>query len=230
MDTDLTFPERLAASSIGTYFAYVLHGLVHPELLRAGATEADARRTLAGDGLVRDPDWQTTFATEIDAPPEAVWPWLVQMGFGRGGWYTWYAYDNGGIASAERIVPELQTLAVGDYLPDGPRASEGYGQWRVEALDKPHAMVLFSRRDPFDGREVKEDETSPHVVASWSFILEPHAPGQTKLFVRVRARLVNLRAATLVAKMTRLFFGVGDTVMERTLLEGLKERAERRAD
>lgn len=227
MQDEPSLMDRLTSSAAGTYFAYVLHGLTHPDLLRPRASARDAKRVLPGDDLVAGPLWQTTFSATIHAPAEAIWPWLVQMGYGRAGWYTWYTHDNGGMPSADRIVPELQKLEVGDYLPDGPRAAQGYGQWWVRVLDPAKAMVLTSCRDPFDGREVRLGEKGPYIDCSWAFVLEPgDQPGTTKLLVRVRANLVNIQAAKLVAKATRLFFGVGDTVMERTLLEGIKARAE----
>jgi hypothetical protein len=222
--------DRIAESAAGVYFAYVLHGLGHPDMLRPGASEADAQRPLPGDDLVSAPHWQTTFAETIRAPRDEVWPWLVQLGYGRAGWYTWYKHDNGGAPSADRIVPELQNLKVGDYLPDGPRAAQGFGQWWVRALDRPAAMVLSSRRDPFDGREVPAGEKAPYIDCSWVFVLEEIDPATTRVLVRVRARICNIDRGALVAKAARLFFGVGDTVMERSLLQGLKERAERSAE
>jgi proline iminopeptidase len=109
--------HRVATSAAGTYAAYVAHGLLHPTLLRANAGPA-AQEPMPGDSLVREPHWATTFAIPIGAPREAVWPWIVQIGYGRAGWYTWYRYDNGGVPSAERVVAELQHLRVGDVIGD----------------------------------------------------------------------------------------------------------------
>lgn len=222
--------RHLATSAAGTYAAYLAHGLLHPRLLRASAG-AEAAQSLAGDDLVANPHWCTTFATTIHAPRERVWPWLVQIGYGRAGWYTWYPYDNGGVPSADWIVPALQSLAVGDVIPDGPRAREGFGQWRVQALDRPRAMVLVSRRNPMTGREIAEgDSTSERFIhCSWAFVLEETAPRECRLLVRVRARLERFERAALLAHAAHLLFGVGDTVMERSLLEGVKVRAEREA-
>ena len=91
---------------------------------RSGATRAEGRATLPGDELVPSPRWQSTRAITIDAPPDAVWPWVVQMGFPshRAGWYTPHWLDGQmwriEARSADRIVPELQQLAVGDRVPD----------------------------------------------------------------------------------------------------------------
>ena len=124
--------------------------------------------TLPGDELVPSPSWVTDFAIDIDAAPAEVWPWLVQLGYGRAGWYTWYPLDNGGVASADRIVPALQQLAVGDLIPDGPRASVGFGVWRVHELVPERALVLWSRRDPLDGRERGD---GGGIAISWAFVL-----------------------------------------------------------
>jgi proline iminopeptidase len=220
--------RQVATSAAGTYAAYVAHGVLHPALLRANAG-LDARAALPGDELVPDPHWVTTFATRIHAPRDVVWPWLVQIGYGRAGWYTWYRWDNGGVASADRIVPELQDLAVGDEIPDGPRAHEGFGVWRVHTLARPSAMVLFSRRNPMTGREIAPDDRSDEkfIACSWAFALAPTAENECKLRVRVRARLERFEHARLLARGAHLLFGVGDTVMERTLLDGVRDRAER---
>ena len=89
-----------------------------------GSTAEERARPLPGDQIVTNPHVVTDHAVTIDAPPDCVWPWLVQMGWGRGGWYTARWVDrllfpaNG--PSADRIIPELQHLRVGDFIPDGP--------------------------------------------------------------------------------------------------------------
>src|SRR6478752_499569 len=86
-----------------------------------GVDPAEAARPLAGDDLVPTPTAIETRGITIDAPPEAVWPWLVQMGFGRAGWYSYDRFDMRG-KSLETIDPKLQALAVGDLMPMGPDA------------------------------------------------------------------------------------------------------------
>lgn len=220
--------RKAGTSGVGTYLAYVVYGALHPQLLRPGTTDEEARRPLKGDEVIADPDWQTTFAIRIDAAPADVWPWIVQIGWGRAGWYTWYPLDNGAVPSADRIVPELQRLAVGDAIPDGPRAAEGFGVWRVLALDPERLMLLHSRRDPVSGREAPRGDAAkgPLIDCSWAFVLERVTPAVTRLVVRVRARTHGIESGSLVAQAVRLFFGLGDNVMERTLLEGVKRRAE----
>jgi hypothetical protein len=85
--------------------------------LRWGATDAEVAEAMPGDELVSEPSFNATRAITIGAPPEAVWPWLVQIGYGRAGWYSYDLFDNGARPSAERILPEYQEPNVGDWVP-----------------------------------------------------------------------------------------------------------------
>lgn len=104
-----------AVAGAGLLAAYAR--LVRPWALRWGATAEEAARPLPGDGLVAKADYVATRAITIDAPPHQVWPWLVQIGSGRAGWYTYDRLDNAGMPSATEILPQLQQLAVGDLIP-----------------------------------------------------------------------------------------------------------------
>ena len=144
------------AAAVGAYGA--LQWLGHT----AGATRDERRRRLPGDDVCAHPQIVTTHATTIDAPPEAVWPWLVQMGWGRAQWYTARWVDrllfpaNG--PSADRIVPELQHIAVDDRILDGPPEMNcsfvvcalGAGPPSRAALDRAPATGL--------GRAVRRDD------------------------------------------------------------------------
>ena len=105
-----------------------------------GLVTADLTRTLAGDDLVSDADTVETRSLDIAAPPSAVWPWLVQMGYGRGGWYSYDQLDMRG-PSARTIDPELQDLAEGDTRADPSR-------WRVHRARRrrPARAGAVSRR------------------------------------------------------------------------------------
>jgi hypothetical protein len=81
-----------------------------------GATIEEANRYMIGDELLDDPEFNTTRVVEINAPVEQVWPWIVQMGYQRGGLYNFDHLDNGGKPSADRIIPEYQDLKVGDFI------------------------------------------------------------------------------------------------------------------
>jgi hypothetical protein len=91
--------------------------LVRPWTLRWGATDAEVGRPLPGDQLMTRPGFKATRAITIAARPEHIWPWLVQLGSGRAGWYAIDRIDNAGVPSAQTIRPELQDLQVGDRIP-----------------------------------------------------------------------------------------------------------------
>ena len=151
----------LAVGGLGTLTvlgAYRL--LVQPWQHRWGATDEEVRRPMPGDDLIPDAA-STTRAITIAAPPEQVWPWLVQLGYGRAGWYSYDWIDNDGQPSADRIIPELQQLQVGDQilmLPEmGPRVREvepnrfivagdqDAGVWCLALYPAPGGCRLVSR-------------------------------------------------------------------------------------
>lgn len=220
--------RRAATSAIGTYGAYVGYGLLHADLRRP-CVGAEATMPLPGDGLLAPPCSTKTFARDVWARPDDVWPFLVQMGFGRAGWYGWYPMENGGRGSADTILDEWQALGVGDLIPDGPRADEGMGVWRVVELEPERALVLFSRRVLTTGREVDAEAATlaPTAECGWSFVIQPRDVG-CRLIVRVSVRFVGVDD-TLTGRLVRRFFDTGDTVMEWTMLDGIKARAEGRA-
>jgi proline iminopeptidase len=175
----------------------------------------DERAALAGDDLLPAACAQATHHLDIGAPPSEVWPWLVQMGRRRGGWYSWDFLDNGGVPSADRIIPEWQRLAVGDVLPIKATGSDGM---TVLLLDPPRALVLGDPSvlpgRPRSGRGVPR--------ATWAFSLQPLGAAVTHLVVRVRAEYEPGLGATLL----RHLIGAAHEVMQRKQLRTLKERVE----
>jgi hypothetical protein len=214
--------DRIVPSALTDYALDVGYGLLHPRLLRSGATDDEAHRPLAGDDLLPEPMWQATRAITIGAPAERVWQWIVQMGWGRGGWYWWADPFREGRGSVDAIVPELQTLGVGDVLLDGPGCDRTKGAWLVRALEPGHSVVLYSARDPISGLELDmRQRPGRYIDCSWAFVLVPSG-ATTRLLVRTRVDL----APAWAAPLGRLL-GAGDTVMQRTMLAGIKQRAER---
>ena len=136
------------------------------------ATPYESRRVLPGDDLIAHPLASLTHAITIRCAPEAVWPWLAQMGAGRAGWYSYDAIDNGGRRSAERIVPELQTIEVGYLFPWLPGASEGF---IVMACNPRRFLVLGA------------PAVGGYPVVTWAFVLEQQTLHTTRLIVRARA-------------------------------------------
>ncbi len=98
---------------------------MRPWQLTWGATPVEVSRHLPSDDLVSHPTFDSTRAITLEPPPEQVWPWLVQIGLTRAGWYSYDLLDNLGRPSAQRIIPELQHLQPGDIIPMSPNGSRG---------------------------------------------------------------------------------------------------------
>ncbi|QSQ25393.1 hypothetical protein JY651_10890 [Pyxidicoccus parkwayensis] len=193
--------------------------LVRPWMLCWGATPEEVRRALPGDALVPNPVGGSTRAVTIDAPPEAVWPWLVQMGYRRAGWYSYDWLEQtagaGGFVeghSADHVLPHLQGLQVGDVIP----MSRWTGM-QVMELVPSRVLVLSSAVD---------EEAPAWGLSSWAFVLEPVAGGRTRLLVRGRSGMEPRRwMQRALAQLIEL----PHFVMERRMMLGLKARAERAA-
>jgi hypothetical protein len=124
-------------------------------------------------------------ATFLAASPERVWPWLVQMGGGRAGWYSWDWLDNNGEPSADRVVPGWQNLEVGRRLR-GPT-----NWWSVVVLEPNRTLVLQSSYGLLTGRSFDpQSGLRPRVYVDgiWGFHLRPDADGRTRLVIRTRSR------------------------------------------
>jgi proline iminopeptidase len=210
------------------------YGLLHPGLWAYQATRAEQSRPLPGDELVPTANSCATYAATLHAPPDEVWPWLLQMGEGRAGWYCWspvYSYPEfKHRASPWALHPEWQRLKVGDVLLDGDvkgQCNENRGAWRVRDLEPGRAIVFFSARDLIDGFEFDPSGPRPrqlYGVTSWVFYLEPLAAAQSRLLIRTRAELGPGWCGRLLA---RVVIGGFDAVFERTILDGIKQRVER---
>jgi hypothetical protein len=177
--------------------------ILRPWHMHWGATAAEARGPVAGDELMPGAGIISTRVIEIEAPPSQVWPWLVQMGPGRGGAYTydWIERRLGiDIRNVDRIVPELQNLAVGDEI-DMP----GY-KMRVERLDPERAMVVRSSNGAW----------------LWAFELRA-TDGRTRLISRNSFDTSKLR---LTDWLVYPIIEPGSWVMERKMLLTIKQRAE----
>jgi deazaflavin-dependent oxidoreductase (nitroreductase family) len=209
------------------------------------ASDDERRRRLPGDELVPHPKWTITHAITVNAPPEAVWPWVVQMGSGRAGWYAYDHIDNGGVPSARRIVPELQHVAVGDVLPALPGAKDAF---IVSEVIPESALVLVVPFQPaVAGSAAASDPSAANARVNWAIVLEPMEHGHTRLIVRNRISqemfdpwgvdsvspgkpIFIERVYGLMAKMPwsllMPFAGFGHYLMASRMLRGIKRRAE----
>ena len=202
---------------------------------------ADDSGALPGDDLVDEATAIETRGIDINATPDEVWPWLVQMGYGRAGWYSYDALDMN-MPSTEVIRPELAELKVGEVMPTHPG-----GGFLVRVLDAPKALVLYSdtelvraQAEESDADEAVagpvniratgaflENAQPADFAASWAFVLEPTASGTTRLVERFRIRFGADDRPWLGVTMPVMGFGV--FVMMRKQMLGIKERAERSA-
>ncbi len=187
-----------AALALGAFYAR----RVRPWGLTWGATPDEVAALMPGDDLVPHPTFDATRAITIAARPDQVWPWLVQAGTGRAGWYSYDLVDNLGRRSADRIIPELQDLAAGGIVPLTPSGRLGL---RVHSLDAPRSMVWGSAEE-----------------TTWSWVLSDAAEGSTRLVTRFRSRSV----AGIPTAAFMIPLELGDSVMMRKMLLTLKGRAE----
>ncbi len=114
--------------------------IYRPQELRWGATDAEVARAMPGDEIQPRPIFNATRAVTVQARPEQIWPWLVQIGYGRSGWYGYDWIDNDGLPSADRIIPALQHLKVGDTIS----ILKG-NNWKVVAVEPNHYLVWESK-------------------------------------------------------------------------------------
>jgi hypothetical protein len=188
-----TLAVLLAAS---TWFIY------RPWALTWGSTDEEIVRVMPGDEALEQPTFNATRAVTIEATPEDIWPWIVQIGYRRAGFYSYDQLDNDGIPSAERILPEYQNLEVNDLIPLSKTAHV-----RVAELDPPKSMVLvFEVEGTWSG-------------ATWVWGLYPEDASHTRLVTRLRANAEDVRS--------RVFLDLGEIIMMRKCMLGIKLRAER---
>lgn len=190
---------------------------------RAGSTAAERAARLPGDELVRDPQMVMDHGVTIQAGPDEVWPWLTQMGWHLGGYYTPHWVDRllfpENWESLARLDPRLvRDLQVGDVIPDG---KPGTAYFRVARVDPPTLLVLRSQTHLPPGWAEKYDA---RITWTWTVHLTELPDTSTRVHLRVRGRmspwwLTTLYVATIVPS---------DFVMARGMLRGLRERVERR--
>jgi len=214
----------LVASAIGltagaaAIYAYV----IRPWHLRWGVIDDEADCALPGDELVPSAQLCATHAVTINAPMDQIWPWLVQIGQGRGGFYSYEFIENAlgaDIHNTDRIVPELQDLKAGDRVP---LAQGGFGI-PVAVMDAPRTLVLHgdTRLDPSGMPGLRPGDFF-NVV--WGWHLEPIDDLTTRVIERW---LADWNPSVQNFFFIRAFLEPGAFVMSRKMLLGIKQRAER---
>jgi hypothetical protein len=186
----------------------------------AGTTAAERRQRLPGDELVGSPRIVTDHAIDIAAEPEEVWPWLAQLGWHLGGYYTPEWVDRllfpGNWPSLDRLDPALvRDLRAGDLIPDGPPGTAFY---RVAIAERPHVLVLHSTTHVPQGWK----RHGATIDWTWCFSLSRPAPRRTRVRVRLRGRTAPWWLTTLYLAA----IAPADYVMAMSMLRGLKRRVE----
>ena len=215
MNGNMTTKLVSAGSVAAGLAAYAF--LVRPRHLSWGATEAELQEPLPGDDVVQNPKHEATHAITINAPIADVWPWLVQIGQNKGGFYSYSWLENlvgCDIHNAKRIVPEWQSLRAGDVLWLHPKAPP-----LPVLLVEPGRAILVGGVPEEDG----EDHAENTRFGTWVFVLKELDLGTTRLIVRIRWH----RSAGMLDWIFN--FGVLEPshfIMERRMLIGIKSRAE----
>jgi len=231
-----------AVASAGAAFGFVK---ARAQFRTWGIDPEEAAKPLPGDEIVANAEAVDTRGIDIAAPPKDVWPWLVQMGYGRAGWYSYDELDMDH-PSADRIVPELQHLAIGDLLATHPG-----GGFDVRILEPKKALVVYADRALVQsqaaeakaaGESLEDASTNVRATgayldtamrgdfqASWAFVLEPRPEGHTRLIERFRGHMdVPEEGSTFAPALAGRALLFGLFVMVRRQMQGIRDRVEGR--
>ena len=181
--------------------------------LRWGATADEVGGSMPGDEVVPRAQFNATRAVTVDAPPERVWPWIVQLGYRRAGFYTYDLIDNASIRSAQRILEEYQHPAAGDLMPMFKEVHGLAIAYTVTAFETNRWMTWVHR-----------PQATEEPDSTWTWRLTPLPSGGTRLVTRMKQ---DYRWETpRLALFNFVLMEMGDFAMERRMLMGIKSRAE----
>jgi hypothetical protein len=201
---------------------------------RTGVTAREAITAVPGDDIIPDPTTVWNRGITIEASPSEIWPWLVQMGYGRGGFYSPEWFDRYvwrvPAANSNRLLPQFQNVAVGEVIADGP----DYGAyWRVKIVEPERALVYWTRRHPWRGSPVDPTDAialekierellvgGMYLECSWGFYLTEIAPGRSRLVTRTRA-------VSAPGWLSLVPYGLADAYLSYVVLRNIKRRAEK---
>jgi hypothetical protein len=190
-------------------------------MLRWGATKDEVRGLFPGTEIIPGGKRGATMAVTINAPPSYVWPWLVQMGHDRAGWYSWDRLDNAGKPSARHVHPEWQSISIGQHLQSDPKGNHWF---EVAALEPEHFLGLRAALT-LSGRQFDPAGPRPRsfIDTLWAFQLKEMPGGRTRLVVSGYA--VG-RPRFLFALSNLMFWEPAHWIMQTRQLANLKQRAE----
>lgn len=188
----------LLATAFLVVLVTIFYLVYRPWQLSWGATADEVTRPMAGDGLVENPTFNATRAVTINASAEQIWPWIVQIGYKRAGFYSWDILDNDGIPSAERVLPEYQNLKIGDVVP----LSEETDAEVIDMVSNEQLLLVFQS----DG------------TVTWAWALYKIDADRTRLVTRLRWRTTSV--------VSQFVLDAFEIIMMRKCLLGIKRRAE----
>jgi len=192
----------IAISLIVLVFVYLV--FLRPWQLRWGATDAEVKRSMPGDEIVGQPSFNATRAVTIHASAQNIYPWIVQMGVTRAGWYSYDLLDNLGRHSAESILPQYQNIQADDLIPLSPDGKQGM---RVKSFRKNKWMLWWDKKGD----------------TSWVWEIHPAGEGNARLITRVRVKYRWFSSAVFFNLLIEFF----DILMMRKSMLGIKRRAEK---
>jgi hypothetical protein len=209
----------------GALLPWIYLLIVRPWHMNWGAKDEEVRKRFPGDELVPHPTLESTRAITVRASATEVWRWLIQLGQDRGGFYSYDRLENlagADIHNMERIVPEMQHLKVGDFVPMAPiEWGVPMGGFTVVTIE-PERAIVWRQGWPEDVESMSFTEA--HERGTWAFVLEEDDEGTTRLLLRERSgRKPRMRDVIF----NYLFIERQHFIMERRMLKGIKERAER---
>jgi len=190
--------KGLFAGALLLAFLAFFYWIYRPWQLTWGATSDEISRGMPGDQIVEKPSFNATRGVTVNAPPEQIWPWIVQIGYKKAGFYSWDVLDNDNVVSADRIIAEYQQLKLGDAVPLSRDSSA-----TVAVLERPKQLLLVF---------------PPDTAATWAWGLYPIDSTRTRLVTRLRVRPGSMRAQFMLDAF--------EIVMMRRHLLGIKRRAE----
>ncbi len=204
-------------------FTVLLSPLLRAWYSHWGLSAAEAGQPMPGDEYVPRPKSAISGAITIQAPPESIWPWFVQLGCQRGGWYSYDLLDNGGQPSARQIIPEYQRLAVGDIIKAMPNGGFGFP---VAAFEPDRYLVMAGTMDTKTGQPA--DPAHPPLEffsGDQTFSLVPVSAGATRLVFRMRT---DWNSKPLLNFIYKGILEPISFVMARKTLVNIKKRAEKK--
>ena len=186
---------------LAVIFTYLF--IIRPWQLHWGATQKEIELSLMGDNIVLKPDFNATRGISINASPETIWRWIIQIGSKRAGWYSIDWIDNGGIKSSYTILTAFQTIEINQFFPFTP--DQKNGMWVKDFKKYQHILWV--------------DKVGN---ASWLWYLIPVGNDKTRLITRLKTKYV-WKGFWIIYY---LLFDMGDIIMMRKCMKGIKRRAE----